>query len=707
LIRLKINDFKLNLRDMATVEAKLPCSLSTLMASEGEERSDRNSDDLATVEFTGVVEIEPSLLSMKNICLRIAGVGESADVILNGKTISSPDSRERIYIYNVRDRLFPGYNTLVIRFKGAEHSQETSIRARTAGRYDPSLESVELLAFDAAAINSVGVSQEHTDGRVTLNVSAGIIGNKENLKAVATLVSPSGKIYYGGLTDGKGSITVSDPLLWWPNGMGVSNLYDLSVNLYHGDTAEDLFEVKVGLRELSVSSSGDMISLSVNQTPAFLKGAVLAPEDSYRALRELSRVVDLAVAAGINAIWVSSYGKSPSNEFIDLCDRAGILLIFGVASGNQNSKLSGEDSVKREIVDGPRRISYHASTSAFCVNSQTVADAEGMVKLLSAFCSDTAALLIDGEPKENGTLALPELKTLRRIAAGEEANLLSKTAERRTEPRGSVGELLSKLTREYRFPRGTDELSYISQHLSAESIKRELTEARFEGRTGFFAPRLNDSMPLISPSAIDYYGRRKALHYHLVRLYAPVSVLSSVDGYGVRFIVLNDRTKEYSGTLTYRVLDTANRELLRADEEISALPPASRRTLSTVDLAEYLRGHEEDRYLVYSYTDGRTVYTETVLFARRKHFKYKNPKIRAHVTGSGRKFELTLYTESFAEQVRLNFSSVTAEFEDNYFDMLEGVPRRISVETAENVSAEKLSSELEITSMYDVGRDYL
>jgi hypothetical protein len=58
----------------------------------------------------------------------------------------------------------------------------------------------------------------------------GMIGDKSEVRAVATLVSPTGKIYYSGLADGSGAISIPDPLLWWPSGMGVPNLYDLAVN---------------------------------------------------------------------------------------------------------------------------------------------------------------------------------------------------------------------------------------------------------------------------------------------------------------------------------------------------------------------------------------------------------------------------------------------------------------------------------------------
>ncbi|MBR2350937.1 MAG: hypothetical protein IKA67_02780, partial [Clostridia bacterium] len=279
MFRLKIKDVKLNIDDRVGVKGVLPCSLRTVLAAADGCEPWQVNTKVSAVEFTGTIEIEPHVLAMKHVCLRLTGVSEPAEVILNGKTISTPESRDRIYVYNVKDRLFPGYNTLSIRFSRLERTESPfGIRLRDGDIYDPAIESVSLLAFNAAAINSVNVTQIHGEGGVTLNVNMGMIGDKSEVRAVATLVSPTGKIYYGGLADGSGAISIPDPLLWWPSGIGVPNLYDLAVNLYHGDSAEDVFEMKIGLRDLNVSCASGSMSVTVGGLPVFLKGIRVLPE---------------------------------------------------------------------------------------------------------------------------------------------------------------------------------------------------------------------------------------------------------------------------------------------------------------------------------------------------------------------------------------------------------------------------------------------
>ena len=703
MIRLKIKDFKLNVGDRVGIEAKLPTSLSATLASASDEWLSRDSSEPPSVELSGVIEIEPHMLSTKHVCLRLTGISEPAEIVLNGKTISTPDSRERIYVYNVKERLFPGYNTLVIRFlREGEGARARGIRLRATEPYDPAVESVELMAFDSAAISSVSITERHSEDGVTVGVTMGLIGCKDGVRAVATLVSPAGKMYYGGLSDGSGTITVNDPLLWWPRGMGVPNLYDLSVNLYHGDLAEDVCELKIGLRELGVTAEQGRPSLRVNGYPAFLKGARLMPETldgSYRSEGETVRLVESAAEVGINALYVPPVGRAPSARLIDLCDKNGILLIYGVTSSADEPQLS--DLVKREIVDGPRRIASHASTAAFYINGEGLSAADELFSALSAYCPNVKTLVAACEPYTELPCSLPEIKTLSETFAGDEANILSPSVEARTD--GSLASMLAEIVAEYRFPEGTDELSYISQLLAADAITSRLAESR--GRFGsYFAPRLNDGAPMLSPSTLDSPVRWKAAHYRLRRLYAPVSVLHRINGYKVSFTVYNDRTKEYSGSVTCRVVDRNGVELHRDSFECASLAPASSIELTELDLAEYIKGHERDRILVYSYGDGVTEHTATVFFTKSKYFRYKNPKIRAAVSGSGKRFDVTLYAEAFARSVRVSFENSEARFSDNFIDIVSAAPVRISVETTEAVSAERLLSEIRLLSMYDVGR---
>ena len=706
--QIKIKDFKMNIDDRVGIPATLPCSLSMALAASEEIAPWQVSAEPKTVEFTGVVEIEPHLLSMKHICLRLAGVSEPAEVILNGRVVSTPESRERIYVYNVKDRLFPGYNTIVIRFDKDKRAQDTQgIRLRHGEPYDPSVESVSLLAFNSAAINSVNVTQTHSEEGVALNVHMGTIGDKTGLRAVATLVSPSGKIYYGSIVDGKGTITVSDPLLWWPLGLGVQNLYDLSVNLYHGDVPEDVFELRVGLRELSVANDGRSISLKVGSQSLFLRGMSIEPERysaTFISEKRAKMLVGAAVDAGVNAFYISARGRMPDDAFLDLCDKNGILVILGIGDRiTSDSPL--DDAIKREIVDGPRRISYHASFAAFYVDKTATRRAQALAEMLSAYCFSAPVTLADGEPTTSLLVSAPDVRTRFEITGGESENVLSYSAERRIDPAGGFSYMLISMTSDYLFPTGARELTYLSELSALDKLEAAYSDARLSGKTSFFADRLCDPEPQISSSTVDYFGRRTAAHYRLSRLYSPVTVLHHISGYEVAFTIFNDRAKEYSGTITYRVLDRDNRELHRGTIECNMLAPMSSVSHPSIDLTEYLQGRERERYLVYSYSDGAVSREATVLFTKPRCFNYRNSGLRASVSGSGRRFDLTLYPEGYVGRLVFGFSTMDAVFSENCIDLCDNAPRRVSLETADVVSAERLESELTLMHLGALGSE--
>ena len=706
MLKVKIKDFKINTDEKMGIEVRLPCSLSmALAAAEGASNIQANPD-VQTVDFSGVIEIEPHILSMKHICLRLSGISEPAEVVLNGKIVSTPESRERVYVYNVKDRLVPGYNTVVIRFNRDNRAVDLpGIRIRRGEAFDPAVESAMLLAFNSAAISSVNVSQIHSEDGVTLNINMGIIGDKTDVRAIATLVSPSGKIYYGSITDGRGSIMIRDPLLWWPVGLGVPNVYDLNVNLYHGDSAEDVYEVRVGLRELSIGFEKGSIKAMIGSLPVFLRGMQIVPERSGAAFIDKKRAEELvfaAASAGINAFYVSSYGRAPNDDFLDLCDRYGILVIFGIGDRLASGEPI-EDAIKREIADCPRRLSYHASLAGFYIDRTATARAEALAEMLSAYCFDTSVIVAEGEPVTALPISVPQMRTLSDFACGRDANVLSYGAERRTDPANGFDDMLLGMVAEYRFPNGTSELSYLSELAALDCLEASYTEARFSEKTSFFAARLNDPAPMISTSIIDYFGRRTAAYYGVCRLYAPVTVLCKTEGCRVRFAVFNDSVKDYNGTLTYRILDTGNREMHRGVIDCTALASMQHRFLDDIDLSEYVKGYERERYLAYSYSDGVKVREGVIMFAKSKHFAFSTCNLRASITGSGRKFDLTLYPDGFVSRLKLSFSNEDAVFSENYIDLTDTSPRRILLESADVVSTERLESELILMSLGEIG----
>ena len=123
-------------------------------------------------------------------------------------------------------------------------------------------------------------------------------------------------------------LTVPEPALWWPNGMGEQPLYDLAL-----EDGEGRFDsVRFGIRTVEwnrgLDGFGQAMQCVVNGVPVQVRGANVIPPDFFpvRAEGRWSRVIDDAVAAHMNMIRIWGGAHYGEEMLYDLCDQHGILV---------------------------------------------------------------------------------------------------------------------------------------------------------------------------------------------------------------------------------------------------------------------------------------------------------------------------------------------------------------------------------------------
>ena len=127
-------------------------------------------------------------------------------------------------------------------------------------------------------------------------------------------------------------LTIKQPQLWYPNGMGEQTLYKISVVVEKGSQSKRL-DANIGLRNIALNtaadSTGKAFEFLVNGQPVFMKGANWIPadffpnrikEEQYRALLQSCK------DAHMNMIRVWGGGIYEPDVFYDLCDEMGILV---------------------------------------------------------------------------------------------------------------------------------------------------------------------------------------------------------------------------------------------------------------------------------------------------------------------------------------------------------------------------------------------
>ena len=395
---------------------KAPCSLYSVLLGNFEIPHPYGglNEKAATVlsekdcEMTSTFTLGADMLSKERIDLVFYGLDTLCDVYLNGKHVLYAYNMHKSWRVDIRSEAKLGENTLRLHFyspseyiarKNKEHFLFAANVGFTLGGighirksscmfgwdWGPILPDMGLYrdtvieAYDVRA-ESVEIRQIHENGKVTLSIEPTLVGGKDGDTVSAVLTDPDGNAReYALCPNGKTEITVENPKLWWPNGLGDQPLYRVDVRVFrNGEQAHGVTK-HVGLRTLTVSTAADEYGEEfchvVNGKKFFAMGADYIPEDSILAWRSPERTEKLirsCVKANYNALRVWGGGFYPDDYFYELCDRYGLVVWQDFMFACMNVLMSEEftANVTAEFVDVLKRIRHHACIGLLCGNNE-------------------------------------------------------------------------------------------------------------------------------------------------------------------------------------------------------------------------------------------------------------------------------------------------------------------------------------------------
>ena len=353
-------------------------------------------------EYTRTFDADKALLGSNRVVLRCFGLDTLATLTLNGVEIGKADNMHITWGFDVKAALKEKDNVLTVRFAspvayclaayekspiwgstdaipGFGHLRKAHCmfgwdwgpRLPDAGIW----REIRLEGIDQARLESVYVEQDHHDGKVTLRLRPDIDGDAAGCALEATLTAPDGTVTP--FVDNE--LTVENPQLWWPNGLGEHPLYTVTAKLTANGREQDTWTGRIGLRTLTVSREkdgwGEEFCQTVNGVKVFAMGADYIPEDNLlsRVTPERTRrLLEDAALANHNSIRVWGGGYYPNDDFYDSCDELGLMVWQDLMYACSLYDLTPEfdASIRVETRQNLRRLRHHPSLAILSGNNE-------------------------------------------------------------------------------------------------------------------------------------------------------------------------------------------------------------------------------------------------------------------------------------------------------------------------------------------------
>jgi beta-mannosidase len=242
---------------------------------------------------------------------------------------------------------------------------------------------IRLEGYTTAKFLDVHVRQYHEDGVISVGVDTKIGALAPDILSLTlTLTAPDGTEQTSKVdwADWQSiGVVVDDPQLWWPNGYGEQNLYQLKITLETETSVLDSREYQIGLRTIELKREpdewGESFTFVVNGVPVFAKGADWIPADSFPTRitdAQLEYLIKSAADAHMNMLRVWGGGLYESESFYDLCDCYGLLVWqdFTFACGIYPEDDAFAENVRIEAIENVRRLRHRASLALWCGNNE-------------------------------------------------------------------------------------------------------------------------------------------------------------------------------------------------------------------------------------------------------------------------------------------------------------------------------------------------
>lgn len=251
----------------------------------------------------------------------------------------------------------------------------------TAGIWRP----IVLRAWDRAIIEEVTIEQKDITLKnavllldLEYNVTRPFVGEIEILVDGISAKTSVVDLKHG-QQSGNFILSIANPELWWPNGLGAQKLYNINILLKKEKEVVHEYNTRLGLRTIELVQDDDKHGTSfyfkVNGQTVFVKGANYIPQDNFLprvTADKYEHLLQSAADAHMNMIRVWGGGIYENDIFYDKCDEKGLLVwqdfMFSCAMYPGDSAFL--ENVRLEAAEHMKRLRSHPSLALWCGNNE-------------------------------------------------------------------------------------------------------------------------------------------------------------------------------------------------------------------------------------------------------------------------------------------------------------------------------------------------
>jgi len=295
----------------------------------------------------------PQQYAGKTVWLHFSGINYRASVWLNGQQIAAPDKMVgawRVFEFDVTRFVTPGQTAilavevsppqpddLAITFvdwnplpadkdMGIWREVYLAASGPVSLRYPQVISKLDLPGLDKAQLTVTAELHNAADRPVEGTLK----GKIESLEFSAPVsLQPKESKVVSFSPERFPQLALEHPRLWWPYALGPQNLYQLDLSFQTGGEISDAQTLNFGIREITADlDAKDHRLFKINGKTILIRGAgwtfdMLLRADPVRQKAELEYVKDMH----LNTVRLE--GKLEDENFLDICDREGILVLAG------------------------------------------------------------------------------------------------------------------------------------------------------------------------------------------------------------------------------------------------------------------------------------------------------------------------------------------------------------------------------------------